>query len=174
MKKSFRGAPIFSIISLVMIVAMIVMLFVPYWTTEVSEKNEEGKKVDVEKEISISTFVWFPRDYKELQNDYEKEFDVEMDVNAEALMPAVTLVLGVALICFSLANLRSARASVSALGLGAFGIYGYLTSYLLRSGSTWIINLSISIAAAVVGLACSVVFLVFFIRRLQAERAALK
>lgn len=174
MKKSFRGAPIFSIISLVMIVAMIVMLFVPYWTTEVKEKNEEGKKVDVQKDISISTFVWFPKDYKELQKDYEKQFDVEMDINAEVLMPAVTLLLGVALICFSLINLHSARAAVSALGLGAFGVYGYLTSYFLRTGSTWMINLSVSIAAAVVGLISTVVFLVFFIRRLQAERAALK
>lgn len=174
MKKSFRGAPIFSIISLVMIVAMIVMLFVPYWTTEVTVKNDEGKKVDVEKDISISAFVWFPKDYKQLQKDYEKQFDVEMDINAEVLMPAVTLVLGVALIFFSLVNLGSARASVSALGLGIFNTYGYLTSYLLRTGFTWQINLIVSIAAAVIGLACSAVFLVFFIRRLQAERAALK
>ena len=128
----------------------------------------------MEKEISISTFVWFPKDYKELQKDYEKQFDVEMDINAEVLMPALTLVLGVALIFFSLANLRSARASVSALGLGIFGAHGYLTSYLLGTGATWAINLSVSIAAAVVGLICTVVFLVFFIRRLQAERAALK
>ena len=174
MKKSFRGAPIFSIISLVMIVAMIVMLFVPYWTTEISVKNDEGKKVDVEKDISISTFVWFPKDYKELQKDYEKQFDVDVDINAEALMPAVTLVLGVALIFFSLLNLRSARAAVSALGLGALGIYGYMTSCLLKTGYTWTINLSVSIAATVVGLVSSVVFLVFFIRRLQAEKAALK
>ena len=174
MRKTFRGAPIFTIISLLMIVAMIAMLFVPYWQTEVTEKNDEGKKVDVVKEISISEFTWFPKDYKDLQKDYEKQFDVDFIINDEATMPAILLVLGFALCIFSLARINSALGSLSALGLGIFSAYGYWTSNFLKTGFTWQTNLIVSIAAAAVGLIGSIVFLVFFIRKLQAERAALK
>ncbi len=174
MRKTFRGAPIFTIVSLLMVVAMIAMLFVPYWQTEVKEKNEEGKKVDVVKEISISEFTWFPKDYKDLQKDYEKQFDVDFIINDEVTMPALLLVLGVTLCIFSLARINSALGSLSALGLGIFSTYSYLTSNFLKTGLTWQTNLIVSIAATAVGLISTIVFLVFFIRKLQAERAALK
>ncbi len=152
MKKSIL-APIITIISLLMILAMIAVLFLPYFNTTIDVKDENGKRQKVDTQISINDFVWFPREYKDLQESFEDQYDIEFDdyINEEITMPAVTLVLGAVLIVFSLLKMKSVRGCVSAMCLGLYGYLAYSTSWFWCVGINWVTNMYICLAAAIVG-----------------------
>lgn len=152
MKKSIL-APIFTILSLLMILAMIAVLFLPYFNTTINVKDENGKRQKAETQISINDFVWFPREYKDLQKTFEEQYDIEFDdyINAEVTMPAVTLVLGAVLIVFSLLKIRGIRGCLSAMCLGFYGYLAYSTSWFWCVGINWVTNMYICLAAGIVG-----------------------
>ena len=172
MKNKIGVTHIFTWLSVLMILVMIVMLFTPSWEYETKERDPETKKmVEVTKTPSISGFVWFPKDHKDLTKQYEKDYDTKMVTNDEVTMPALLLVLGVALSVFALIKPNTLIGSLSALGLGLYSVYGYMTSAFIKTSSCWSRNLTMGYVAAGVGLVGVVFFVVMTILKKKKKAA---
>lgn len=173
MKNTIGGAQIFTWVSVLMILAMIVMMFTPCWEYQTKERDPETRKmVEVTKTPSISGFVWFPKDHTGLTKIYEKEHNTEMVINDEVTMPALLLILGVALSVFALVKDKSFIGPLAALGLGIYSAYGYTASTFLQTASGWSTRLYVSYAAAAVGFVGVVFFVIVKIRKIIAAKAA--
>lgn len=142
MKIELTSTRIINWISVLMILVMIVMLFTPFWSYETKEKNPEtGKRETVVKEISISEYVWFPREHKDMTKEFKalypeipkKATEEEIAkipqfwVNDLVLMPALVLLLGVVIGAISLWYPNVPFSCLLALVLGGLGVYGYIT-----------------------------------------------
>ena len=160
MEKKIHGTQILTWVCVLMLLAMIVVTFLPSWTCEVTERID-GEKVTYTQVSSISKFSWFPKDHKDLQKQFEKSSGLELNVNDEVTMPVLLLLLGVAASAFALVNPRSIIAPAAATLLGAFSIYSYLTSAFLRTAANWNTNLIVSIAATSVSVVCVALYFVF-------------
>lgn len=145
MKNKIGLAQIFSWVSVLMILVMIVMLFTPSWEYKTKEKDPEtNKRVEVTKTPSISDYVWFPKDHKDLTKQYEKDYDTKMMINDEVTMPVLLMVLGIALGIFALIKSKTLIGPLSALALGAYSIYGYHASAFIKTASCWSRNVTVS------------------------------
>ena len=169
MKNKIGLAQILTLVSVLMILAMIVAMVTPCWEYETRERID-GKMTVVEKECSISGFVWFPRDHNDLVKNYEKDTDTEFVINDEVTMPALLLLLGVALSIFALMKSKSLIGPLSAFGLGLYSIYGYLASDFIKTASCWNRNLTLSYVATGVSFVCVVLFIVTTILKKKAAK----
>ena len=170
MKNKVGLTQIFTWVSVLMILVMIVMMFTPSWKYETKERGEDRKMVTVTKEASIAGFVWFPEDHKGLVKNYENETDTEFVINDEVTMPALLLVLGVALSIFALVKSKSLIGPLAAFGLGAYSIYGYHASDFIKTASCWNRNVTVSYIATAVGLVCIVAHIVVVILKKKAAK----
>ena len=163
MKTKITGVQISSWICALLILAMIVLLFTPYWQYTTKEKNPDtGKREEVTKTISISDYVWFPRDHKDLAKDYEKTTDLEMSVNDEVTMPIVLLLLGAIGCIYGAINAKTFVAPLATLLLGAYSGMCYASSAFLKMGigNGCQTRMIVSFAAAAVGLAGLAVYII--------------
>ena len=160
MEKKIHGTQILSWVCVLMLLAMIVMTFLPYWSCEVTERVD-GEKITYTQVSSISEFSWFPREHEDLQELFEDNTGMELNVNDEVTMPVLLLLLGVAAAAFALVAPRSIIGPAAATLLGGFSTYTYLTSVFLGTGATWSANLAVSIAATAVGAVCVALHFVF-------------
>ena len=170
MEKKIQGTQILSWVCVLMLLAMIVMTFLPYWSCEVTERVD-GEKITYTQTSSISSFSWFPRDHKDLQKQLEKTTGLDLVVNDVVTMPVLLMLLGVAAGAFALAKSRSLIGPVAATLLGLYSTTTYLTDAFLRTGATWSANLAVSIAAAAVGAVCVVLYFVFKILEKKSKKA---
>lgn len=170
MKNKISCAQIFTWISVLMILVMIVMMFTPSWVYETKERGEDRKMVTVTKEPSIAGFVWFPEDHKGLVKNYENSTDTEFMINNEVTMPVLVMLLGVALGIFSLVKSKSLIGPLAAFGLGVYSIYGYHISDFIKTASCWNRNVIVSYVATAVGLACVVAHILVMILRKKAAK----
>lgn len=142
MKIQLTSTRIANWIALLLILAMIVLLFTPYWTYETKEKNPEtGKRETVTKEISISEYVWFPKEHRDMTKEFKalypeipkKATEEEIAkipqfwINDLVLMPALVLLLGLVIGAISLWYSDVPFSSLLALALGGLGAYSYIT-----------------------------------------------
>lgn len=169
MKNKIGLAQIFTWISVLMILVMIVMLFTPSWKYETKERVD-GKMTTVEKEPSIAGFVWFPSDHKGLVKEYEKASDTEFVINDEVTMPVLLMLLGVALGIFALVKSKSLIGPLSAFALGAYSIYGYHASDFIKTASCWNRNVLVSYVVAAVSLVCVVAYIVIWALKKKAAK----
>lgn len=176
MEKKFHIAPILSVLCILVILAMIAVMFLPYGNTRtVTHYDEEGAHY---KDVTISTndFVWFPMDYTQIQNDYIQTYydgyDIEfsMLINDIVTMPALLLVLGVVLCIVTLLKLDSLRGALSASALGIYSAIGYATSHFWALGINWNACLITSFIATGVGLISLVILLIPIIKKKIAEK----
>ena len=173
--KKFNYTPILTIVSVLVILAMIAVTFIPCWTLEVTERVD-GEKVTYTKELSISSFVWNAKEYKDLSKNIEDQINDlypgvnwEFITNDEVLMPAIILVFGVALSIFSLIKMKSILGPISALGLGLFSLNGYKTSVFLGTATSWLYGYYAALAASIVGGICVVLWLIPFVLKKKKE-----
>lgn len=169
MKNKIGLAQVFTWVSILMILVMIVMLFTPSWKYETKERID-GKMTTVEKEPSIAGFVWFPSEHKGLVKEYEKTTDAEFVINDEVTMPVLLMVLGVALGIFALVKSKSLIGPLAAFALGAYSIYGYHASDFIKTASCWNRNVTVSYIATAVGLVCVVAHIVVVILKKKAAK----
>ena len=141
-----------NLISLLLVLAMIVVTFLPCWTYETKEKID-GERVTVTKEVSISEFVWFPKEHKDLNNAFEDLYENEEDyfINDMITAPALVLALGIALGVLSLWYPHLPVGSGLALFLGALSAISYNIRPEYALGSCMDIVTLVSYIAAGVG-----------------------
>ena len=175
--KKFNYAPILTIVSVLMILAMLVVTFIPCWQIDVTERID-GEKVTFTKDLSISSFIWNTKEYKDLSKDVQKQINEvypdanwEFVTNDEAFMPALLLVFGVCLSIFSLIKMKSLLGPLSALCLGLFSLSGYANSFFLffSAYSVWTMGYYLGIAAAAVGGICVVLWLIPYVLKKKKE-----
>ena len=173
MKIELTTTRVINWICVFMIVVMVAMLFTPYWQYETTEKNEEGKRVDVVKTISISEYVWMPREHRDLTKEFEdlypdppkglskeeKEAWPEFWINDLVLMPALLLVAGLILGAISLGYSNTPFSALLALFFGAFSVYSYLTEPEFKLGNPTI-HIILGAITAAIGLGGIVWFIV--------------
>ena len=151
-------------ISLLLILAMIAVTFLPCWTYQTKEKVEiDGKKqnVTVTKEVSISEYTWFLKDHKDLTKEFEDLYEDEEDffVNDMITAPALLMVLGVALGILSLWYQALPAGTALALLLSIVTAIGYNVSpeYGLGSCMQTVTLVSyVALGISAVGMALSV------------------
>lgn len=117
-------------VCLLLIAAMIAVTFLPCWTYDTEERVEiDGKKekVTVTKNVSISEYVWFPREHQDLGEIFEDLYEDSEDffINDMITAPAVLLVLGIALGILSLWHQGLPVASALALLLSGWTAISY-------------------------------------------------
>lgn len=171
MKKNII-APILTVLSVLMIIVMLVPMFTPFFETTVTVRNEEGKREKQDVVISLNEYVWFPEKYDKIPDAYEEFTGWEFVINYEVTMPALVLVLGVALSVVSLIKIKSVIGPLAALCLGCYSAYGFTTSALLQMGLNWQLNWYLSIAAAAVGGICLVIHLLPLLKKKLDEKKA--
>ena len=162
MKNIDKGAPVMkklsftriaNWISLLLVLAMIAVTFLPCWPYETKEKID-GERVTVTKEVSISEYVWFPREHKDLTDEFEDLYEDDEDffINDMITVPALLVVLGIALGILSLWHQALPVASALAAVLGIATSIGYNVRPEYALGSCMNTVTLVSYIAAGVGL----------------------
>lgn len=164
MKIQLTSTRIINWISFLLILVMIVLMFIPYWTYDTKEKNPEtGKREEVTKVISINEYVWFPREHKDMTKEFKalypetknEEEDKEFGfwINDFVMMPALVLAVGLIVGMISLWYSDVPFSALLALFLGGLGTYSYITrpEFWLGNPVPHIVVSAITAAVGLVG-----------------------
>ena len=160
---------IFNYICALLMLVLLVTQFLPFWTCHCAKKcGEEGK------ELSVSSYVWFPKDHaKGITKDFD-ELISKFELNDVILTPVVILVCSVLGIFFCIIKAKNPLMGIFPFLAGLAGTFGYLTNPVLKAGMNWQIHLIASIAvlaASLVVLSKVVVNIVQKAKKEKAERA---
>ena len=152
MKKTVANPKVVvSFVSALIMLAILVMMFVPYWSyTGLNEDTFEPEA----KETSINGYLWFPSDHSELEDAFnEGNTGDAIDGNTIALPIGMQILFGAFGLVLCLWKPKVTAVAWLTIACGVFGIYGYAFVSALRmtSAALWIINLVLSIAAVVAG-----------------------
>ena len=148
MKKPHVIAQCISFVLLALMLALLVMQFVPFWT--------EGDGT-----ASISDYIWFPREHKELNNSLKEVFGKDYRINQYLIGPIALLVSAAAGIVFSVLKRGKLNSFLLPLVCGLAGYTTYFTYAPYKLGANWIVHASLSIAVlavAVIGIVVAVIF----------------
>lgn len=149
-------------ICIVLCLALIVTQFLPFWTAEVSVKNEDGERVTQEETLSIWGYLSFPEEdvQKQFGKNFTSAFGDEYTINGIAGTACLILGLGVVSIIFILLKSDKAWTFMLPLACGISGVVGYLSEPVLQTGNLWIVHLILS---ALVAAACIIPCIQFII-----------
>lgn len=140
----------------IILFAILVMMFVPYWSYKGLDDNGEY----VDKTTSINGYVWFPLEHKELKNDVfngdvsaADPYQEPVDANDLALPIGFQILFGAFGVVLCFLKPKNTLVSLLVIACGLFGIYGYAFVGALRMGAAyvWIINLVLSVLAVAAG-----------------------
>lgn len=148
MKKPHVIAQCISFVLLALMLALLVMQFVPFWT--------EGDGT-----ATISDYIWFPREHKELNNSLKEVFGKDYRINQYLIGPITLLVSAAAGIVFSVLKRGRLNSFLLPLVCGLAGYTTYFTYAPYKLGANWIVHASLSIAVlavAVIGIVVAAIF----------------
>lgn len=133
-------------ICIVLCLALIVTQFLPFWTNEVSVKNEEGERSNQEVTLSIWGYLSFPEEdtQKQFGKIFTSEFGDEFSLNNIAGTACLILGLGILSIIFILLKSDKPWTFMFPLACGISGVVGYLSEPVLQIGNLWIVHLILS------------------------------
>lgn len=132
----------------VLILALLVMQFLPFWTTE-------------KETVSIGGYIWMPNEHKSVTKLFKAELDdKKFDPVRIVLWPVLTLVLGVAGMILCFLKKDTLLPYIMAMCCGLTGMLTYLTHPVYQWGANWIVHLVIAIVVLVAGAAGLVLKLV--------------
>lgn len=123
----------------VVMLAMLVCQFLPFWTVG-------------EEQVSMQEYTWITWDHGALTKQLQKEVNPDFMVKDFVMVSFFMLVGCVLGIIFCLIKRNSAAIALIPFCLGILGIWGYLTKPVLQIGFLWQLHLGVSIALAVVAL----------------------
>lgn len=142
-----------------LMILVFVMLFLPFWhfTTTEKVKQADGTRVEVEVEndISINSYVWFPEDNKALRNELKTltESKKAINVTETVTQPILMLVLSFVGTGLCLIKPKAKITPVLPILLGAAGIWCFAAEPIYRFGSHWVPLLVCCVLAMCCGLA---------------------
>lgn len=136
--KNNRGAACMLVCALLLMI-LFILQFTPFW-----QYGEAGES------CSISSYVWFPSDQKELESWLGAQAE-DHDLNSFVGMPILTLVLSAAGAVLCLIKPDNGWTALLPTACGLFGAIGYLTTPALKLGMGWTWHLLLCIALLVLG-----------------------
>lgn len=60
-----------------LMLALILIQFVPNWEYTAKVKNEDGEKVEVDMSVSLAELTWFPVEHKDLTKEWNKQMKAD-------------------------------------------------------------------------------------------------
>lgn len=150
--------------SALLMLVMLVTLFLPNWTYQA-----DGEAC----EASIAKYVFLPTYNPEIQKSFESQLNTDIEINSEVGYPVLVFVAAAFAVILQVLTLKSKKVSfapslLAVLG-GVGGLYGWLTSDVMKLGALYIPQVAISAVALVVGLV-GVFYLVQTLREKEATR----
>ena len=125
----------------IVILALLVMQFLPFWTTE-------------KETVSINDYLWMPNEHKSVTKLFKAELDdKKFDPIKIVLWPVLTLVLGVAGIILCFIKKDTLLPYLMTILCGLTGTLTYLTNPVYQWGANWIVHLIVAIVVLVAGVA---------------------
>ena len=125
----------------IVILALLVMQFLPFWTTE-------------KETVSINDYLWLPNEHKSVTKLFKAELDdKKFDPIKIVLWPVLTLVLGVAGIILCFIKKDTLLPYLMTILCGLAGMLTYLTNPVYQWGANWIVHLIVAIVVLVAGVA---------------------
>lgn len=134
-----KKAKIIGLISIVVMVAVLVIQFLPFWYYEGTS-------------TSIQMYVWFPEKCKSLTKLLQEILGKSYAVGNIVLGPIALLVGSVVGIVLSVLGKKGKPILAKAVPMvcGIVGVYGFLSQPALQLGSNWVLYLILSILLALV------------------------
>ena len=141
MTEKFRNnkGMIVNVLCAVLMAILLVLQFVPFWHC-----GEAGEN------CSISGYVWFPSDHKELESWITSQAK-DHDLGSFVGMPILVLVLSFVGSIFCLMKADQNWVGLFSLACGVAGAVAYLTTPALQLGTGWTWHLLLCIALAMLG-----------------------
>jgi len=152
MEKTLKNPKVIcSFVCALIMLAILVMMFVPYWSyTGLDEDTFEP----VDRTTSINGYLWFPTDHSELEDAFnEGNTGADIDANTIALPIGMQILFGAFGLVVCLWKPKVTAAAALSIACGIFGVYGYAFVSALRmtSAALWIVNLALAVLAIVAG-----------------------
>ena len=150
MKKTLLNFRLYNIVSCVLILAALIVMFLPCWL-------HEGNA------ISISDMTWFTTEKVQkafityLTKTY-KAYGQAFNINEAVTAPVAMFLMGIGAILLAIFSRRTPLACLLALGAGVVALINFAGSLMYQIGSFYIVLLVLSALIAVSGLAGLVVF----------------
>lgn len=131
----------------VLILGLLVMQFLPFWTTE-------------KETVSINGYLWMPNEHKSVTKLFKAELDdKKFDPIKIVLWPVLTLLLGVAGIVLCILKRGELLPCLMTLLCGVTGVLTYFTNPVYQMGANWTIHVVVACVVLVAGVAASVITL---------------
>lgn len=125
-----------NIVCAVLMVILLVLQFMPFWTY-----GEEEAMTS-----SIQGYIWFPTEKGDLENYLQAQTSPEFTINDILVMPIVVLVAGAVGVVLCLIKPDNMLVSLLPAACGLVGIWGYLSKAAFRLGANWQLHLVLCIA----------------------------
>ena len=166
-----KTTKLFCIITAVLMLALFVFQFLPFWTVG-------------EKTISLNGYLWLPEHNGDISAEFKgimKDLGYLPDKNAETnwinwlalwpVMQTVFLIVGIGLHYKAKGN---GFMLLFPIACGVSGILGFTRHPILQMGSTWVIQLVISILMIVVAVVGLVLMFKLYVEQTKALEAKLE
>lgn len=132
----------------VLILGLLVMQFLPFWTTE-------------KETVSMNEYLWMPNEHKSVTKLFKAELDdKKFDPIKIVLWPVLTLVLGVAGIVLCILKRGEFLPCLMTVLCGATGVLTYFTNPVYQMGANWQLHAAVAAVVLVAGLASVVIHLI--------------
>lgn len=144
-----KAARIVNIVLAVLMLALLVLQFLPYWTVG-------------DKQVSIQEYIWWPLDNKDLTKEFTALYGKSFDLSVVNGMPLIVFFFTVIGVVFTVLKNKESWISIFATVCGVGAIYGYLAKPAFQLNPIWPAHLALGIVITLV----SIFPLYVFIREL--------
>lgn len=124
--KNNKMISICNYVGAVLMLAMVVLTFLPYWG-----------------DVSIQSFIWLPEENNELMKVVLKQMR-DFDMNDIALLPFVVMVGGLFGAVKCVIGAKSPWNALFTLLCGACGVIAYLSHPVYQMGEAWLVNVIVA------------------------------
>lgn len=143
MKKSeVNYCRVFNIILAVLMLALLVTQFIPFWECA---DCEDGM-------ATISDYIWFPSSHKDITTNMKDVYGNDYEIADIVMTPVLILVTAALSIIFCVVKNRSGLIALIPLVGGLATVIGYLSEPAYQMHSSWIVTLILGIAITVCSL----------------------
>lgn len=139
MKIGTNAIRVCNIICLVLMLALLVCQFLPFWTVG-------------EKQVSVQGYTWITWEHEDLTDSFVDTFGKDYMVKDMVLTPVVVLAGVIIAAIFCIRKLKKPGVGILPFLVGVLSIWGYLSTPVLQMGMLWQLHLALSIAMTVVSL----------------------
>ena len=134
MTKKFNWIALLNIVCAVLMLAVFVLQFVPYFIVG-------------DKSLSIQSYVWFSTHHNDVTRVLSKVTDARFPANELAMTAVLSLVMGLLAPILCIKNSKKLGMAIMYVAAGLVCGIGYLTSPVFQTNDLWIVMAAANLAA---------------------------